>query len=57
MLNNPQGIANLAIALKSSLLEKSMIATIKPIVIPEPVDENHPEANGLAIIEYLEPAV
>ena len=57
ILKIPQGIDNLAIALKSSLLEKSIIAMIKPIVIPEPVGPNHPEANGLAIIEYLEPAV
>ena len=36
ILKIPHGIANLAIALKSSLFEKSMIAMIKPIVIPEP---------------------
>ena len=52
MLKIPQGIASFAIALKSSLLEKSMIAMIKPIVIPEPVGQNQPAANGLEIIEY-----
>ena len=53
MLKIPHGIANLAIALKSSLFENNMIAMIKPIVIPEPVDENQPEANGLAMMEYF----
>ena len=50
MLKIPQGIASLAIALKSSLLENSMIAMIRPPVIPEPVEEKNVDPKGPAMM-------
>ena len=50
MLKIPQGIARRAIALKSSLLENSRMAIIRPPVIPEPVCEKNAEPNGVQMM-------